>query len=222
MRPDYEPEHFGSVRHMLRPGNLTFDIGAYDATTSILIADKVGPENVVLIEPAEANWANIKQNWEKEISIRPRATFAGFVDAVDKPGSENLVFHRTFPPESKSKILDEKNLEFRWLHYIDVDKGVADRPRLTIDTLTRLIGPPRGITMDIEGAELRALKGATVTLTSFQPYVWISVHPQFMKERFNDDAEDLHTFMAKLGYINKILKIDHEEHWFYFPWVVVS
>jgi FkbM family methyltransferase len=212
---DYEPAHFNSVRERMKHGDLFFDIGSYDATTSILVAEVVGPENVVIIEPTECNWPAIKANWEDHGLRAPRATFPGFLCDEDKPASDSRIKEGGFPSESNGKILAEKNMEFRWLNYRNVCAVVEGRPRLKIDTLTARVGAPRGITMDIEGSELLAIRGAYATLKNNNPIVWISIHPAFMAERFAHTAKELHDFMTSVGYIGALLQADHEEHWMF-------
>lgn len=216
MNLDYEPEHFGSMRNHLKLGDLTFDIGSYDATTSILLGDCVGSGNVVIIEPAEANWPRIEQNWrDGGMPTPPRATFAGFVDEKDQHDAK--VYFAEFPPEAKGKLLPDESLEFRWLHYRTVDTFVENLPKLAIDTLSATIGSPIAITMDIEGAEYRALKGARKTLESVRPKVWVSTHPEFLKERFGDNEDELLQYMSQLNYTADLLKVDHENHWYFRP-----
>lgn len=216
MNLDYEPEHFGSMRDHLKTGDLTFDIGAYDATTSILIGDRVGSANVVIIEPAEANWPRIEQNWrDNGMPTPPRATFAGFMD--EKNQHNPIVYMNKFPPESSGQMLSDDKLEFRWLHYRSVDTFVENLPKITIDSLSERIGSPAAITMDIEGAEYKALLGARKTLELVRPKVWVSTHPEFMKERFGDSEHELLQYMSWMGYAADLLKEDHENHWYFQP-----
>jgi FkbM family methyltransferase len=193
---------------------LTYDIGAYEALTSTFVASAVGAENVVIIEPSEVNWPNIRANWNLPL---PRATFPGFMDATNKPGSEKEVYLNSFPPEANGSIRKDENLEFRWLHYRDCCSIVASRPALTLDTLASIVGIPQGFTMDAEGAELLVLRGAINTLRNHHPLVWVSIHPKFMMDRFKNSAEELHELMKQLGYNETLLAADHEEHWFFNP-----
>jgi len=205
----YEEIHFRSVQQSLQPGALTYDIGAYDGTTSVLIAEAVGHENVVIIEPANVNWGNIKKNFQHS----PHASFPGFLDSVDNPQSVGRIALGSFPPESSAPELDESKLEFRWLHYRDVDPSVDLIPALTVDTLASIVGAPKGMTMDVEGAEFAVLQGAIETLKQHHPLVWVSVHPAFMVERFGIQPQELFEFMRQLGYAPELLTKDHEEHW---------
>lgn len=206
----YEEIHFRSVQQSLKPGDLTYDIGAYDGTTSVLIAEAVGHENVVIIEPAEVNWGNIKKNF----GGIPAACFPGFLDSHDKEGSADHVVFNAFPPESSAPELAEDRLEFRWLHYRDVDPMVANLPALSLDNLAIMIATPvAGLTMDVEGAEFEVLRGAAGVLSHYHPLVWVSVHPEFMVERFATQPQQLFEFMRSLGYESELLTKDHEEHW---------
>jgi FkbM family methyltransferase len=213
----YEEVHFSSVQSLMKPGDLFFDIGACDGQTSVLIADKVGPSNVVIIEPAEKNWSYIKNFWYGHFTEVPRATYAGFLEANDKPGQDchSVVFQKNWPNEVAYPLVTEGELEFRWLHYRDVDPGVAARPAMKLDTLASIVGIPAGFTLDVEGAEFLVLKGAEKTLKENHPLVWVSIHPAFMQERFQTNPSTLHNFMADLGYKGTLLTSDHEEHWLF-------
>lgn len=214
---DYEATTFASMREHLKPGDLVYDVGAYEGLTSGFIAEIVGAPNVVMIEPAEANWGNIKSYWEQNGLEMPRATFAGFMQDVDNrmTDPEQTVHIGKWPKESGNAVLHREMLQFRWLHYKNVDEGTFKRPALTIDTMAKLLGPPAGVLMDVEGAEFLALKGGEQTFRAYYPFVWVSVHPQFMRERFGHDAESLRLFMNALGYTGTLLCADQEEHWCY-------
>ena len=213
----YEEANFMSVQKHLKPGMLAYDIGAYNGETSVLIAQAVGPDNVVIIEPAEVNWPSIEDRWHREIGFRPRATFPGFIDSEDKLNSSTQIYRQSFPMEAWKGILPEEKLEFRWLHYRDEDPNVEARPRLSLDTMASIVGPPAGIVMDIEGAELLALRGAACILAKARPHWWISIHSQFMEERFHYTAGELHGVMSNADYSGELLFDGHEQHWHFFP-----
>ena len=42
--------------------------------------------------------------------------------------------------------------------------------------------------------------------------LFISVHPEFMKERYGNYANDLFVFLGGAGYKYKVLDYDHEWH----------
>lgn len=64
---------------------------------------------------------------------------------------------------------------------------------------------PDLIKIDVEGADLKVLKGAEQTLRKFKPRIFLSLHPALMK-KMGDEVEDLVTFMQGLGY--EIVNLD--------------
>ncbi|MGW8178312.1 MAG: FkbM family methyltransferase, partial [bacterium] len=66
---------------------------------------------------------------------------------------------------------------------------------------------------DIEGAELKALQGASQLLRTHSPIVYVSVHPPFLDEMYGQSKEELLEYMSEMGYTGTLLAIDHEEHW---------
>jgi hypothetical protein len=93
-----------------------------------------------------------------------------------------------------------------------------DIPSITLDDYAYGYGPlPDVITIDSEGSELRVLRGAGELLTEKRPTVFVSVHPDFMREMYQQEPSELHVFMRNLGYAGEHLATDHEEHWKYTP-----
>jgi len=215
----YEPHLFDSIKQLLKPGSTFYDIGAYDGITSIPPAQHLGGENVVIIEPGEMNWATIRARWEAHKLAPPRATFAGFMDSINKLGVDPraVVYKNGFPPEAhKFRVAEqEEGLNFRVLEYRALYPEVAAIPSLTLDTVISIAGVPAGIQMDVEGAELLVLQGAQYTLKEYHPVVWVSVHPNHMRTHFKQEPQELHDFMKSLGYSSTLVANSHEEQWRY-------
>jgi len=79
---------------------------------------------------------------------------------------------------------------------------------------------PKGcdvITIDVEGSELEVLRGAEQTLRALRPIVFVSVHPEFMRERWGQTPDDLLVQMEMWDYIPTYLGYDHEQHWIFKP-----
>lgn len=210
----YEDIHFNDIKKHMKLGDTMYDIGVYDGITSVLVAQAVGAENVVLVEPAENNWATVKAYWEKHGFMAPKATYAGFIGAFDTTDTPAAFVHAgEFPPEANQFPVSffEEHSRFRSI------QDPEGRPQLTIDSLAQFAGVPKGITIDIEGAELLAIRGATKILSTARPIVWISIHPAFMKERFGYTKEQLIEHMDNMNYATMLLAVDHEEHFRFFP-----
>jgi FkbM family methyltransferase len=219
-RGSYDRETFNSVRERLSPGDILFDVGAYDGITSVIASEIVGPRSVVIIEPGEMNWGTIRAYWQANTSDLPHATYAGFLSDEDKDASVcRGVYRGAFPPESYQYPVSEweEHSNFRLLNDRNSFSAVARLPYMKLDTLAWVTDPPRGILMDVEGAELLVLRGAKETLQYRRPFVWASIHPQFMQDRFGHDVRQLRQTMEAWGYCGELLADDHEQHWFFKP-----
>ena len=73
------------------------------------------------------------------------------------------------------------------------------------------------VKMDIEGAEVQALRGATELLATHRPKWWISVHPDLARRDFSDDVEELFDTMKQNRYTRQHLATDHERHYYFQP-----
>jgi len=84
------------------------------------------------------------------------------------------------------------------------DTGVELQPTpvITLDAFCEARGVARVdfIRMDIEGAELMALKGAAHILDRDRPHVLIEIHPQMLAARFGAEARDVVALFTARGY----------------------
>lgn len=212
-RNQYDKATFDVVREKLSQGDLVYDVGAYDAITSVIVSEIVGSSNVVIIEPAEMNWGTIRSYWLANTSALPRATYAGFVSNKD---TNYTVYKNEFPPEANwyppSEFEEHSN--FRLLNDRHIPE-VVKLPEIKLDTMARIVGPPKGVLVDVEGAEFLVLEGAQKVIEEFHPIFWVSVHPKFMLERFAHKAEYLYEFMEGWGYKSTLIADDHEMHWMF-------
>lgn len=175
------------------------------------VTKKVG--GVVLFEPNPKVFSNIRAVFEGN-GLKPLDMYAGFAGE-----------HTTAEFDNQPRTIDPEQF---WpdAAYDPVirDHGFAnlcerpDIPAITIDDHSASRGlVPDVITIDTEGSELRVLRGATAVLTEHRPKVFVSVHPEFMRQMYGDEPEDLRSFMARLGYEAIHIATDHEEHWQFLP-----
>ena len=220
--PDYNERHGGwknwewertnSIENHLKPGMLFFDIGGYDGWQSAIFSRFVGgPENLVIVEPVPENWAAIKATFEANGIGVPRGTFMGFCDEHPVSHKGEHIHEGEWPdgPDYSRLIHQTK---FKLIH-----EHAEHTAAVTIDMLSEEIGLPAAINIDVEGAELRVLKGAIKTLRTSQPLVWVSIHPQFMargaEQRYTDEVQDIFGLMKHHGYgWPQFLAWDHEMH----------
>ena len=73
------------------------------------------------------------------------------------------------------------------------------------------------LAIDVEGGEGRALECAAWTLYRHQPLIWVSLHPDVPLAKYGTSKEAILERFARLGYTFQYLGVDHEEHWFLYP-----
>lgn len=206
----WERERLGSMKDHLRPGMRLVDVGAEHGWWSAIVAQWVGPENVVLCEPSPEMWSDIRLTWEANQFPMPSAIWPGFVGA-EMDGEVHLT--RQWP----SWCLDSDEspvVPYRYLH----DEGHRSQgiPTITIDAigLSRKID---AITLDVEGAEMLVMQGAQRVLAEHRPLVWASVHPDLMERDYHVTPDDLSDLMRSCGYRQRLLAVDHEHHVMFSP-----
>jgi hypothetical protein len=116
-----------------------------------------------------------------------------------------------WPAAANGDLIDRNKYQYIHAHSRDIKQLTLD------DLVTRSGIIPNAITIDVEGAELKVLHGATDTLIEHRPLVWASLHEDLLERDYNATIEDVHTFMESLGYIPTYLGTDHEAHWLYQP-----
>lgn len=206
---DWEVERFNSMRDNLKQGDVLFDIGAELGWQSIIYAQFVGPENMVLIEPSAKMWPNIKATWYKNFpKQKPLACFVGLISDE----TSNLVTTLdpgVFPEQASGQLVHLVSY-----NYIHEDGNKIQQ--ITLDDYCEFTGiVPDALTMDIEGGELLVLRGAERTLRNYNLKVWVSIHDELGKKFYGFSADDIHKFMAECGYKGQHLATDHEEHWYF-------
>jgi FkbM family methyltransferase len=155
-----EPEQTSAFRTSLRPGHVCFDIGANVGYYTILASRLVGPRGrVFAFEPLVRNVAylyrHVYLNRADNVTIVPAACSDALRLASFLPGDNVAVGH----------LVGEEN-----------GSGV---PVVTVavDQIVELTGVvPNVLKIDVEGAELSVLRGASDTLAAARPIVFLSTH----------------------------------------------
>lgn len=188
--------------------------------------------DVVMVEPNPRVWPNVRAIWQANGLRPPLASWVGFAGEsyTYEIEQEWLVEHVLtagvpaeedyWPACAYGRVIGDH----AFLHLAQHAHMV---PTITLDRLVDNVRWADGvgrkidaITMDVEGSELRVLRGAERILREDRPLVWVSVHTddQWMAENYAQDRRgDIDAFMAELGYVPHLLAVDHEEHVFYQP-----
>lgn len=202
----WEPERLDSMHRNIGPGDVVFDVGTEEGDLSALYQSWIGNGDggVVLWEPNPRVWANIFAIWTANDLTPPLGFVNGFAADINREVSLLTIDH--WPDDAMGEVISDHGFCVLWER--------PDIPSLRIDDYVAMTGQhPTIITIDVEGAEANVLEGAIDTLQECKPIVYCSIHPQFMQETFDRNPYELHAYMMYLGFREKHLATDHEDHW---------
>lgn len=176
-----EAGEIDGLRRWVPSGGVVIDVGANIGFFCLRFADWVGAEGqVVAIEPEERNHAELLR----------RLARRGFADRV--------VAYRAVADRSAGEVKLEVNPDHPGDHKIG-NAGIAI-PAVTVDDLRSAAGRPVAlIKIDVQGAEMRVLEGATAVLTSDHPALFVEVDANALS-RFGTSTGELLSFLAGFGY----------------------
>jgi FkbM family methyltransferase len=188
---DFEEPEYAFVQRFLKPGMVVLDIGANEGYYTVLASKCVGPSGVVIgFEPSPRErrrlgmnlWMNHCENVRVEKLAMGSAEGHVILHVVE--GSETGC-NSLRPPDVKGKTRDVQ------VDVITLDQFLLRRAIPRIDF----------IKMDIEGAELSALQGATKLLgTVPRPLLLIEIF-DIRTRPWGYSARDLAKLIFEAGYL---------------------
>ena len=211
-RPEwYEPKGWEKprLRHMsenISSGDVMYYVGAEEGEFAALC--QMWGAEVVVFEPNPKVWSHFPLLWSANNLDLPMVCIPGF--ASDKINSLSRIYYNEWPPEVNDVIeaahgFKELYLEGEAYGQITIDSCVYDHG----------IKPPTAISLDVEGSEWRVLGGAEKVLREHKPKIWLSGHPEFMLQQWNESLYNLRQWIKGLGYTEIILDYQHEVHLYY-------
>jgi FkbM family methyltransferase len=217
--PWWEATRLAAMSHFIEPLDVVYDIGAEEGDFPALFA--TWGAKVMLVEPNPKVWPNIKAIFEaNDLQEMILGSFVGFASdvtadatVVDGPMHQEAIIRGSAWPEcADGAVIGDHG--FRHLA-----EETDTTPQMTIDRMVSLwnFEPPNHITMDVEGSEMRVLKGAEATIQAFRPYVWISIHADAMRTMYGNDPQEISAFFRLLNYEEIFLSYDHESHYLFIP-----
>ena len=224
------------LMHLVKPGDVVYDIGAEQGEFSALVGSVVGGGNVHLFEPTPEYWRNMRHVWTANNLAAP-VCFPGFVAHQSDPGWQQHVSHG-WPIVAAGSVWTDA----RFGHY---GTRSPNAPAVSIDDYVEAGGtPPDVVIMDVEGAEALVVIGMRKVLKKYRPRVFVSLHLHCGEpgDRVQCDysapplpclrgffsscesvppcvlgrscqQEHVFRFFALAGYQGKFLGEDHEAHW---------
>ena len=210
--PWWEAARLAAMHHVIEPGMVVYDVGAEEGDLSALYA--TWGARLVLVEPNPRVWPTIRLTFAAN-QLETPGWFVGLCSDVteDEPPLLDVEEGERdgWPICACRKPFPEHGFRHLWEHTVST-------PQVTLDDLVARTGlVPDVVTMDVEGSEGYVVRGALDTLKEFRPVVFISIHPEFMKDLYGEHPLDIHRVMADMGYRSWFLATDHEDHFMYLP-----
>jgi len=198
----HEPET-PYLADLLSGAPVCLHVGASDGRHSYVMTQVAPKARVYAIEPSAFSYAVMKTTlaWHR---IRDRVTPV-HAAVGDQPGEKLLVtprkttgrmgrayaFIADAPPQGKARPdLEDNGAEVQPTPVVTLDDFCAERGIAKVDF----------IRMDIEGAELLALKGAQRILDRDRPSVLLEIHPAMLAARFGGSADQVLKVFTRRGY----------------------
>jgi FkbM family methyltransferase len=179
--PEVAPELSFLAKHRLRTGATVFDCGAHQCVIAMVLAKFVGAAGkVIALEASGLNYETALRN----ISLNA----AGNVTVVHAAVSDNLDGIE-FNVRGNGQADDGSG---RW--------GKISVASVTVDELTHRYGAPDVLFVDVEGFELKVLRGAIDTLSRCRPDCFVEMHVGCGLEKFGGSVKSIAGTFEELGY----------------------
>lgn len=157
----YELPIQDTLRQELRPGEVFYDVGANAGFFSLVAARLVGPGGkCIAFDPWPSNYDSIREQFSLNSLDNCVAVSQAVGEAIGKA---------TFSSPDTVTTMAHLGPSAPGERSIDVDV-------ITLDAARKLYGSPTFIKIDIEGAEVDALRGARTILAEDRPRFLIEVH----------------------------------------------
>ena len=172
-----------------KPGDVVFDLGACYGDTALYFADKVGENGKVYsFEFVESNIKMLHENIERNQNSK------SIIELVRNPvwsSSNNLMYFTDQGPGTRVSFCRDEGMD-SCVQTVSLDDFVKRNEVKKVNF----------IKMDIEGAELDALIGATCTLREYKPDLAICVYHKF------EHLYEIYNFISDLN-LNYVFYFDY-------------
>jgi FkbM family methyltransferase len=187
------------ILEYLNPGDGFIDVGANIGCYSILALNNVGKDGAVFA-----------------FEVDPRSLRCLFRSKI-RFGYENLSIH-AIAAGAKVELVNIQANEEMGNTYVLQQPGGHFFPMLPLDVFMPVFSERRVrvLKVDVEGAELDVLRGATQILTKNKPVIIIEVIESHMA-RFGHNKDALILFLKKLGYAIRPVEGSIEPCWVCLP-----
>jgi len=187
---NYEESNFRILRDQVTEGDIVLDIGAHIGLFSVAASTQVKPKGkVYAFEPAEETIPLLA----KTVFLNQAGDTISIIQAAvgEKSGTTTFYVSDIKGDNSNSMISykDDRKLFAKEVKLYSIDEFVK------LNILKNL----RFIKLDVEGAELDALKGASETLKNLRPACIVAIHPEPVLAK-GDTLEDIYDLIVEHRY----------------------
>jgi FkbM family methyltransferase len=193
---EYEPEVCEFLRSVLLPGDNFVDVGAHIGYFTILASALVLGGKVVAFEPEEDNYDYLMTNIEEngytnttafQVCCGDENKDVELILNLDNDGGHSLYDPGTHPFNTRTR----KNERVKQIV-----------PMVTLDSVIGF--EPKAIKIDVEGCELKVLKGAEGILKQWSPILIIEMNLYSLTDGGTSPLE-VEEYLKSLGYIGYAL-----------------
>ena len=180
----YEQAERDLLCSLARPSDVFYDVGAYVGWYSVALAPHV--RRVCAFEPIPDICEELLRNIDELPNV-----YVYMMGLSDSVGVANFHISSREPGTGSLAPLEEERFGVN---------TIQRRRVSTIDLLcTNRLPPPSLIKIDVEGAELRVLKGAAQTISSYHPIIQCEMLRKWSR-RFDYHPNDIIAFLSGFGY----------------------
>lgn len=176
-----------AMRALAGPGDVVIDAGANIGLFSLIAAARVGATGrVIACEPAPGTMALLRAN-------------------VARNRYDWVELHEVAVAETPGRLeLEDLGAGSGFSSFAPAQAGRGRRIEVPVTTLDKLAGDDlsrtRVVKLDVEGAELRALQGATQLLETARPDFIVELEPEHL-ERQGGSIQGLQSLFEGSGYV---------------------
>lgn len=196
MRKGFEPKTVLSIKKNVNIDKDAINVGANVGIFTVLLANLLNTDRKVLaVEPTPWAFEYLTRNVNRN-KLENKVVFYNGL-CVDKKGKYTLNVIRGMEEFSSLGKSTFQSIFNKPIEEIEVEGETIDN--LVINNNFSHIICPGTIVIDVEGAEMKVLKGAKSIIGQFKPIIILEVHGDLL-EKQNSSSKEVINFLLNEGY----------------------
>lgn len=183
-----EREIIKQVDDCIDNDSVFYDVGANIGIYTVLLANINHQAHVVAFEPFKKNYARIKENLRLNGITNVTTLQSAVYNEETTIGMANT---GDFKGEGEHHISDDSDYKIKTVTHNYIGNNAIPEPDV--------------IKIDVEGAEMRVIKGLKPFLDDCK-HLFIEIHPDRMKERYDDSDTEMIQLLEEMKYTTEKIK----------------